>query len=152
MDLSVMLHGETVGTCTLEEDGLYWQLQCRCSLCSEKIERLYAGEKNLGVLEKKDGALMLRRRVSKASCPELPPQSGMLALHPIKPKEPAPEAPSPEPWEGTVQGYPLKGFFKDGCAVFPYDENAPCPCEPLLCFFEVRDGYWHLPIKNDCLG
>ena len=159
MELPVMMHDETVGTCTLEEMGLYWRIRCDCKLLSDRVERLYAGERSLGVLEKEGCRLTLSRRLSKSSCPELPPESGVLTLHPVKPQQPEPElpesgldAPQLEPWEGEVQGYPLRGFFEDDCVLFPYDENGPCPCEPLFCFFEVKDGYWRLPLKNDCLG
>ena len=154
MELSVMMYDEAVGTCTLEEMGLYWRIRCRCKLLSDRVERLYAGERNLGVLEKEGNCLTLNRRISKSSCPELPPERGFLTLHPVKAREPAPQPEELilEPWEGQVQGYPLKGFYKDDCVLFPYREDGPCPCEPLFCFFEVKDGYWHLPLKNDCLG
>ena len=153
MEFSVLMHGRTVGTCTLEEDGLYWQLRCDCELLSDRVERLYAAERKLGVLEKEGDRLTLRRRISRASCPELPPQSGVFTLHPVKPPEVEPVCEEPElaPWEGEVQGYPLKGYIKDDHLLFPYDEKEPCPCEPLICFFEVKDGYWRLPLKKDCL-
>lgn len=149
MELPVMMYDETVGTCSLEEVGLYWRIRCDCRVLSDRVERLYAGERRLGVLEKENGRLTLSRRISKSSCPELPPVSGVLTLHPVKREEPAskPEELQLEPWEGTVQGYPLKGFFKDGSILFPYDENEPCPCEALFCFFQVKDGYWCLPLE-----
>ena len=147
MELPVKNYDETVGTCVLEDLGLYWRIRCQCKLFSDRVERLYAGERNLGVLEKEGNCLTLSRRLSKSSCPELPPQSGELTLHPVKPQK----EPQLEPWEGTVQGYLLKGYRKDDWVLFPYKEDEPCPCEPLFCFFEVKDGYWKLPLKNDCL-
>ena len=146
MEFPVMLHERAVGTCTVEASGLYWQIKCDCVLLSDRVERLYAGERRLGVLEKEGDRLTLRRRISRTSCPELPPESGVLTLHPVKLPEPEQEEPALTPWEGTVQGYALKGWFKDDCVLFPYDENAPCPCEPLICFFEIKDGYWWLPL------
>jgi len=153
MELSVMMHDKNVGTCTLEEKGLYWRIRCDCQLLSDRVERLYVGERSLGVLEKEGDRLTLSRRLSKTSCPELPPESGVLTLHPVKPPEPEPEKEEThlEPWEGSIHGYELKGYRKDEYILFPYDENTPCPCEPLFCFFEVKDGYWQLPLKNDCL-
>lgn len=142
-----MLHEETVGTCTLEEMGLYWIIQCRCKVLSDKVERLYAGERKLGVLEKEGEQLTLRRRLSKSSCPELPPVLGYLTLHPTAPKMPQTEEKTEyAPWEGSIQGYELKGLLDGDHVLFPYEENAPCPCEPLFCFFEIRDGYWRLPL------
>ena len=153
MELQVRNHDEIVGVCTLEDQGLYWRIRCKCNLLSDCVERLYAAERNLGVLEKEGNCLVLSRRLSKSSCPELPPESGVLTLQPVKLQEPEPESEPPvlEPWEGTVQGYPLKGYYQDGCVLFPYKEDEPCPCEPLFCFFEVKDGYWRLPLKTDCL-
>ena len=144
MELNVMLHEKVVGTCTLEEMGLYWILACRCDILSDRIERLYAGERKLGVLEKEGDCLTLKRRLSKSSCPELPPKSGVLTLHPVKEETPL------VPWEGTVEGYELKGFEKGDYILFPYDPDGPCPCEPLFCFFQIKGGYWHLPKKIGC--
>lgn len=141
MEFPVYMHDEQVGTCTLEEMGLYWCIRCSCKILSDRVERLYAGEKKLGVLEKEGNCLTLSRRLSKSSCPELPPKSGILTLHPVK------EEPPLKPWEGIIEGYELSGFEKDDCILFPYDPDKPCPCEPLFCFFEVKDGYWQLP-KN----
>ena len=149
MELSIMNDQEKVGTCMLKDEGLYWYLQCDCRVLSDRIERLYATERNLGVLEKEGNCLTLRRRISKSSCPELPPKSGVLTLHPVKPQLPQQETQeeTPQLWEGEVHGYSLKGYLKDDCILFPYDENEPCPCEPLFCFFEVKDGYWQLPLS-----
>ena len=145
MELPVMMYEETVGSCSLEQMGLYWIIRCRCRILSDRVERLYAGEKKLGVLEKEGECLTLTRRISRSSCPELPPKSGVLTLHPVE------EAPALTPWEGTIQGYELRGFEKDDMLLFPYDPEEPCPCEPLFCFFEVSDGYWKLPKETDCL-
>lgn len=147
MEFPILMHDRNVGTCTLEDLGLYWQLRCDCDLLSDRVERLYAEERRLGVMEKEGERLTLRRRISKSSCPELPPKSGVLTLHPVKLPEPKPEMEELAPWEGEVQGYPLKGWLKDDCVLFPYEENEPCPCEPLICFFEVKDGYWRLPLS-----
>lgn len=156
MELPVMMYDENVGICSLEEVGLYWRIRCDCKVLSDRVERLYAGERKLGVLEKEGNRLTLNRRVSKSSCPELPPDSGILTLHPVSHSVPEQEAECEperqlEPWEGSIQGYDLKGYRQDDMILFPYDENAPCPCEPLFCFFEVKDGYWRLPLENGCL-
>jgi len=136
MEYPVVHQGETVGSCVMEDVGLYWQVACSCRLFSDRVERLYCGDTRLGVLEKEGERLLLRRRLSKSAYPMLPPRSGFFAL------EPAAEA---EPWQGYVMGYALKGFRKENRLLFPYDPNGPCPCEPLFCFFEICDGFWRLP-------
>ena len=142
MEYSVMKDDVTVGVCTLEEMGLYWLLRCQCDILSDRVERLYAGQRRLGVLEKEADRLTLTRRLSKSSCPEIPPKSGVFTLHPVKE--------TLVPWEGTIKGYELKGFEKEECILFPYTPDTPCPCEPLFCFFEIKDGYWQLPKKIGC--
>lgn len=156
MELPVMMHDEIVGTCDLEELGLYWNLNCKCKIISDRVERLYVGEKKLGVLEKMDDCLCVKRMLSKASCPELPPQRGYFTLHPEIPEVPMEEEcqvketeqlQEDELWEGEILGYWLKGKRVGDTLLFPYDEAQPCPCEALMCFFEVRDGFWRLPLS-----
>lgn len=137
MDYPVILENEPVGECRLEEQGLYWALDCRCRLISNLVERLYCGTTRLGVLEKENGRLTLRRRLSRAAYPMLPPKSGVLTLRPVE---------EPEPWEGWVLDQYLRGVRRGDLLLFPYDSNAPCPCEPLLCFFTIRGGFWQLPL------
>jgi len=149
MEFPVMLHENKVGTCTLMDGGLYWQLHCRCDLVSDRVERLYVGERKLGVLEKEADELTMKRSVSKASCPELPPEHGYFTLYPEVKQEPEPEKTTEEVLtEVEVHGHKLKGRLEENCLIFPYDQGQPCPCEPLLCFFEVRDGYWRLPLPT----
>ena len=136
MEFDVKNHGKTVGTCQLQEKGLYWHLTCRCQVLSNMVERLYAGEKSLGVLDKQDDCLFLSRSLSKTSTPELPPKLGYLTLHPTA-----------ETWQGQVAGYDLCGQLRGEEVLISYDENAPCPCEPLICFFTIEDGFWHLPLR-----
>lgn len=146
MDLPVKLHNVIVGKCSLEEKGLYWSLQCRCELVSDKVERLYVGEKKLGVLEKDGDTLFVKRMVSKSSYPELPPQRGYLTLHPQT--EEMIENETKQTWEGDIMGNHLVGIRDGDEVLFPYDPTQPCPCEPLVCFFEIRDGFWRIPIKQ----
>ena len=137
MDIPIVLEGKTVGNCCLEERGLYWSIQARCGLLSDRVERLYCGSRRLGVLEREGDGLTLRRQVSKSAYPELPPKSGVLSLRPTE---------EVRPWSGQVFGHTLTGFQLGDMILFPYDENAPCPCEPLFCFFEIKDGFWRLPL------
>ena len=156
MEFPVMMHDQKVGSCTIESVGLYWVISCKCCVRSEYVERLYAGERKLGVLEKEGDHLTLRKRISKSSCPELPPENGQFALHPVQmqqvqEKQPCREEPQPQqqiPWQGSAYGYPLQGYLQGDYIVFPYAPDKPCPCEPLLCFFEVKDGYWWLPKEH----
>ena len=45
MELPVMMYEKNVGTCILEEAGLYWRIHCDCDLLSDRVERLYEGMK-----------------------------------------------------------------------------------------------------------
>jgi len=151
MEIPVMFHERNIGVCTLEDDGLYWKLRCKCEVVSSQVERLYVQKKKIGVLENRDDALYMIKRISKSSSPELPPEKGYFTLHPQEDKvekEVQQEfEESKEPlWEGEVLGHHLKGRLDGDHVLFPYEESQPCPCEPLLCFFEVKDGFWRLPI------
>ena len=152
MELPVMLNEKNIGTCILEDVGLYWRIQCKCELVSDKVERIYVGEKKMGVLEKVGDYLTMKRMVSKASYPELPPEIGYLTLYPQKKELPMNavqevDVGEQDLWEGEILGYQLKGRKEGEYILFPYDEALPCPCEPLMCFFEIRDGYWTIPIE-----
>ena len=136
MEFPVMLDGETVGSCLLEEQGLYWRLDCSCQVVSDRVERLYCGMTRLGVLVLERNRLVLRRRLSRAAFPQLPPKSSCFFL---KPQE------EPVPWQGVVLGWELSGFRLGNELLFPYAPDQPCPCEPLFCLFEIRDGFWRLP-------
>ncbi len=134
MEFPVLSHGRAVGVCTLTEQGLYWQVDCRCQVLSDRIERLWCGDKRLGVLEREGENLTCHRRVSKASFPQLPPQGGYFTLE------------REELWRGKVAGCPVEALRRGDTLLFPYDREKPCPCEPLICFFTVRDGFWELPL------
>ena len=139
MEFPIVLDGKPVGCCTVEEQGLYWYLQAECQVLSDRVERLYCGQTRLGVLEREGDRLCLRRRLSRKAVPELPPRNGVLTLKPVQ---------QPELWEGEVLGHKLKGLCVGKELLFPYDPNGPCPCEPLFCFFEIRDGFWRLPLHD----
>ena len=138
MEFPIIFDGKTVGNGVLEELGLYWTVEAHCEVISDRVERLYCGTKRLGVLEREGDELTLRRRVSKAAFPELPPRSGVFSLRPTE---------EPQPWSGNVLGYELSGFRLGDTLLFPYDEAKPCPCEPLFCFFEIQNGFWRLPMS-----
>lgn len=137
MEYPVVMNEETIGSCHLEQQGLYWQLCCTCTYCSEKVERLYCGTRNVGVLEPEGEGLTLRRKLSRSAWPELPPKSGVFSLTPVE---------QPTHWQGEVMGFPLEGVQMGENLVFPYDPHKPCPCEPLFCFFTIEDGFWKLPL------
>jgi len=142
LEYPVVHEGREVGCCTLSEQGLYWVLECSCEVLSDRIERLYSGTKRLGVLEREGDRLFCRRRISKSSTPELPPGTGVFTLVPVEPNQ---------PWHGYILGMELSGYREGDVLLFPYREDQPCPCEPLICFFEVRDGFWRLPMKEEWL-
>lgn len=143
MDYPVLHHGNSVGNCSISDLGLYWELECVCSVCSDQVERIYSGMKRIGVLERQGDRLYCRRRVSKSSCPELPPKSGRLTLSP---------QPDREPWKGTLLGQPMEGYRENEMLLFPYAPDQPCPCEMLICFFEIRDGFWRLPANPEWIS
>ena len=140
IEYPVVLDGHEIGACTIQEQGLYWLLECRCRLRSERVERLYCGNTRLAVLEQQGDRLVCSRRVSKRSFPELPPRSGMFSLKPME---------MYTPWEGELLGRTCRGFRNGDTLLFPYDPDQPCPCEPLICFFSVQDGFWQLPVREE---
>ncbi len=138
----VMHNGKEIGACTVSEQGLYWVLECRCRFRSERVERLYSGTTRLAVLEQQGERLVCSRRLSKRSFPDLPPRSGSFSLVPVE---------THMPWTGSLLGRPCEGFRKGDTLLFPYDAGQPCPCEPLICFFSVKDGFWQLPVREEWL-
>ena len=139
MDLPIILNGKTVGNCCLEARGLYWYIDARCEVLSDRVERLYCGPRRLGVLEREGDVLTLHRQVSRSAFPELPPKNGTLSLRPAE---------ETTLWTGKVLVWELTGFRQGDVLLFPYREDQPCPCEPLFCFFEIRDGFWRLPLQE----
>ena len=142
MDYPIIHEGRTVGNCSISEQGLYWIVEAGCEVLSDRVERLYCGERRLGVLEREGERLTCRRRISKSSAPELPPKNGILTLRP---------KPVRTPWQGELLGRALSGFLEGKELLFPYDREQPCPCEPLICFFSVKDGFWRLPLREEWL-
>lgn len=137
MEYPVVHMGQTVGHCTVTEQGLYWLVECQCEILSDRVERLYCGPTRLGVLERDGRNLTCRRRVSKASVPEL---SGAFSLSPY------------DVWNGRLLQQPVQCRRQGDTLLFPYEADAPCPCEPLICFFEIKDGFWQLPARPEWLG
>ena len=139
MEYPVVLGDREVGSCAMEDLGLYWSLTCSCEVLSDLVERLYCGTRRLGVLERKGDRLVLHRRISKTSCPELPPANGVFSLQPME---------LPQSWKGEIRGCHLRGVRVGDLLLFPYSAEQPCPCEPLFCLFEISDGFWRIPIKD----
>ena len=71
MECAIFRRGEPAGALRIEDDGLYRVLTARVSGEGE-ILRLYLRGESFGVLCPEDGALCLRRRVSRTRLPELP--------------------------------------------------------------------------------
>ena len=136
MEFPVVHLGQTIGRCTVTEQGLYWVVECECEILSDRVERLYCGCDRVGVLERDGRILTCRRRISKASMPELP-QAGIFSLSPY------------QNWQGQLLGQPIQCLRQGDTLLFPYMENEPCPCEPLICFFEIKDGFWRLPARPE---
>lgn len=71
MELIIYRRGKAAGTLRIEDDGLYRNLYGRIAP-SREILRLYLGGERFGVFIPDASGLILRRRVSRASLPELP--------------------------------------------------------------------------------
>lgn len=139
MEYPVIVKEKTVGSCVLEEQGLYWVVRCSCAYPSEQVERLYCGDRKVGVLEPDGDRLTLCKKLSRSAWPELPPSSGAFSLTPSA---------QPLPWKGEVLEIALEGLRRGDALLFPYDPRRPCPCEPLFCFFTIEDGFWKLPLTK----
>lgn len=142
MEFDVLSEGRTVGKCTLQEQGLYWELSCLCEGEFSQIRRLYWNGRCLGVLEQNGKELTLQRRFSKASAPELPHCGRLPTLEPE------------QQWQGKVLDCQvpscLRTWKETGSVLsFPFSGDSPCPCLPLLCFFEVKDGQWLLHLDEE---
>ena len=71
MECEIFRRGQVVGVLSIGEDGLYRVLRGRIEP-SEDILRLYLRGLSFGVFVPEDGALGLRRRVSRQRLPEDP--------------------------------------------------------------------------------
>ena len=71
MELSILYHGETVGTACMEPDGIYWKLTCRLTKKKNRPIRLYGlrlwQSEYLGIPDA-DG--LLQGRIPKKHLPE----------------------------------------------------------------------------------
>ena len=134
MEFPVVHLGQTIGKCTVTDQGLYWYIECECEILSDGIERLYCGDRRLGVLERNGSVLTCNRRISKASAPSL---SQVFSLSPQENRQ------------GTLLGKSVECRREGDMLLFPYAADQPCPCEPLICFFEVKNGFWRLPMKDE---
>lgn len=135
-------HGKTVGNCEVTEQGLYWIVTGTCKILSDRVERIYCCGEKIAVLEKDGDSLRCSRMLSKSAYPCLPPADGVFTLEPQK---------EMHPWNGFVLGKRLEGYCDGDTLLFPYDPQVPCPCEALICFFEIRDGFWRLKARPQWL-
>lgn len=133
MEFPVVHLGQTIGRCRVTDQGLYWSIDCECEILSDGVERLYCGDQRLGVLERSGSVLTCRRRVSKSSMPLL---SQAFSLAPQENRT------------GFLLGKPVECQMEGEMLLFPYAADEPCPCEQLICFFEIKDGFWRLPVNE----
>ena len=76
-EITMMYEGTQVGTAQITQEGLYYLVDCRCSIPSSEVLRAYAEQEEgsavcLGVLVPEDGTLCLRRRFSRSAFPANP--------------------------------------------------------------------------------
>ena len=71
---NVLYHDRPVGTCTLERQGLYWRIICRCRTGIDGICRLILNcgrdDVDLGVLVPLNGSFGLEKRIPVKRLPE----------------------------------------------------------------------------------
>ena len=71
----VFLNGKEIGTASLEKEGLYWKINCRCNVPNDVPYEvlLRAGEHiNLGLLVKEETIYCLTRRIAMKRIGEAP--------------------------------------------------------------------------------
>ncbi len=139
MEFPVVHLGQTIGSCTVTDDGLYWLIECCCEILSDGVERLYCGGNRIGVLEQNGRIVTCRKRISKTSLPEFPGM-GLFSLSPY------------EIWEGRLLNQPVQCLRDGDTLLFPYAADQPCPVEELICFFSVKEGFWRLPMEGQWLS
>lgn len=96
----IMQGSSSIGKVTVERQGLYYRIRCRCSLTGEVMHHLVvtSGEKreDLGTLVPFDGAFGLEKRVPVKKLGEGKPEFRLLPKHsspngkfyPVYPEEP----------------------------------------------------------------
>lgn len=60
----VTFEGQNVGNVTLEKEGLYYRIRCRCRVQDNEIHRLYVKGEKIGVLIPENGDLVLDTKVA----------------------------------------------------------------------------------------
>jgi len=139
MELNVYARGNVVGTCTIEDQGLYWTVHCICRKYTAQPVRLYGAGCNLGIIEPQRDHLVLHRKVSKSGLPGFPPKTECV-LRPVT--------------ETTVEvcGIRLSGDVADeecGTNLYiPFENDQTHPCISLMCFWYLRNGFWVLSLNN----
>ena len=139
MEFPVVHLGQTIGSCSITDDGLYWNIACNCEILSDQVERLYWGSDRIGVLEQNGRTFTCRKRLSKASVPGFP-ENSTFSLSPY------------QIWDGRLLGKRTQCIREGDELLFPYEEDQPCPCEALVCFFSVSNGFWRLPVRPEWIN
>ena len=141
MEFMVMVQGRPAGVCTVEEQGLYWKLECAFDHPPAEGVRLFLCGRSLGLAERTGERWQLLRRVSKVSFPELStPGESVLALKP--------SAERVQILDYILEGY-LEQSSQGGVFRAPCLADAPHPCMGLFCFFSVENGFWTLRLDNN---
>lgn len=100
MDYPILEGKQEIGTLSVRDEGLYRVFRARCAY-REGLWRLWlcGGERTvcLGLLEPKDGALRLQKKLSRAACASLPVPLSFASLGEPKPEAELPAAKAPEP-------------------------------------------------------
>lgn len=95
----IHMGNEVVGRASLEKEGLYWKIHCRCQLSGDVAHQVMvmAGEEiNLGILVPEDGAFCLTKRIAMKRFADAEPEFRIKprtpkteqSFQPITPDEP----------------------------------------------------------------
>ncbi len=106
-ELSVLEHGEKIGTLTAQKEGLFWRVSCQIKQEKEKVRRVYMisgwNVEYLGIPYPRDGQAELVARIPLRRFPN-EPTGAACCVHPRG---------EWMPWCGEVDGVPMEeGYLR----------------------------------------
>ena len=141
MQVKVYERGQEVGRCRVNDEGLYWYLECECDQKSDELMGLFGAGHYLGLPERIGNRYYLRRRIAKKAVPHFTQKAEAIQLLPRTQKN------------VTVFGKSLTGYIEweesKSYLRIPCSDAQPHPCMSLFCFFEYENGFWLLRMDRD---
>lgn len=98
----ILFHNKTVGTLETARDGLYTVFTARCAPVADRLRLSVFGDHGsayLGLLLPENGALRLRKRLSRLQCAALPDPIRYAAEEAV-----SPPAPEDSGWRAAADG------------------------------------------------